>query len=121
MSLIVGNVEAHYARQGLELAILTALDEAGVDLGQLKTEDLAPIDEFHIGGRKFTLEFARQLELDETMHVLDVGSGLGGPSRCLAVEFGCQVTGIDLSEEYCRVASMLAQKLGLDSQVSYRH
>jgi ubiquinone/menaquinone biosynthesis C-methylase UbiE len=113
-------VEDHYARQDLELAILKALDQAGINLDQLKSEDLSAIDQFHIGGRKATLELARQLELDETMQVLDIGSGLGGASRCLAVEFGCQVTGIDLSDDYCRVASTLARRLGLDSRVSYR-
>jgi ubiquinone/menaquinone biosynthesis C-methylase UbiE len=120
MSSTVKSVEAHYTRQDLESVIMTALDEAGIDMGQLKAEDLAPIDQFHIGGRKFTLEFALQLGLDETMQILDVGSGLGGASRCLAVEYGCQVTGVDLSEEYCRVASMLTQRLGLDSQVSFQ-
>ncbi len=121
MNSTVKSVEAHYTRQGLERVILTALDDAGIDIDQLKAEDLAPIDQFHIGGRKFTLEFARQLDLDETMQVLDVGSGLGGASRCLAMEYGCQVTGLDLSEEYCRVASMLTQRLGLDSHVSFQH
>lgn len=120
MSLVANSVEDHYAHKDLERAILTALDEVGIDLDHLKIEDLAPVDEFHIGGRKATLELARQLALDETMQVLDVGSGLGGASRCLATEYGCKVTGIDLSEEYCRVASMLAQRLGLDSHVSYR-
>jgi ubiquinone/menaquinone biosynthesis C-methylase UbiE len=114
-------VAAHYSRQDLETAILSALDEAGLDIDHLKIEDLAPIDEFHIGGRKATLELARQLGLDETMQVLDVGSGLGGASRCLAAEFGCHVTGIDLSREYCSVATKLAQRLGLSSRVIYRH
>ncbi len=120
MSSVDGSVKAHYAHQNLENAILTALVEAGVDLNHLKAEDLAPIDEFHIGGRKATLDLARQLGLNEQLQVLDVGSGIGGASRCLAQEFGCQVTGVDLSEEYCRVAAMLAQRLGLDSRVSYR-
>lgn len=114
-------VEAHYSSHKLEATILTALVDAGIDRDHLRAEDLAGIDEFHIGGRKFTLELARQLDLNETMQVLDVGSGLGGASRCLALEFGCRVTGIDLCEEYCRVATMLAQKLGLDSHVTYRY
>ncbi len=114
------SVAAHYAHRDLERTILTALTDAGIDLDQLRSEDLAPIDEFHIGGRKATLEFSRQLGLDESHQVLDVGCGLGGPSRCLATEFGCQVTGIDLSAEYCRIAQMLGQLLGLDSRVSYQ-
>lgn len=116
-----GRVAAHYGHQDLETAILEALIAAGKDLDRLRPEDLAPIDEFHIRGRKATQELASQLHIEETMQVLDVGSGLGGASRYLAREFGCRVTGLDLTEEYCRVATMLARRLGLDSLVSYRH
>src|SRR5690606_5294275 len=52
--------------------------------------------------------------------VLDVGSGIGGTSRCLAREFGCRVTGIDLTEEYCRTAAMLSARIGLAHLVDYR-
>lgn len=121
MSLPITSVENHYAHKNLEQVILTALSDAGIDLDHLSIADLAPIDEFHIGGRKATLELARQLDLDETMQVLDVGSGLGGASRFLATEYACRVTGIDLSVEYCQFASTLAQRLKLDSLVSYRH
>lgn len=114
------SVIAHYQRQDLEEAILEALVAAGKDPEYLKPEDLAPIDEFHTRGRMATLEMACQISLKEDSQVLDVGSGLGGPSRCLASEFGCCVTGLDLNAEYCRVAGMLARRLGLDSRVSYR-
>jgi ubiquinone/menaquinone biosynthesis C-methylase UbiE len=114
-------VEAHYSHEDLGAAILAALVAAGKDPDRLTPEDLAPLDEFHIRGRQATLALAREITLDGSMRVLDVGSGLGGPSRFLAMEFGCRVTGLDLSEEYCRVAAMLAQRLGLGAQVSYRH
>jgi ubiquinone/menaquinone biosynthesis C-methylase UbiE len=52
--------------------------------------------------------------------VLDVGCGIGGPSRYFAREFGCRVTGIDLTEEYVRVAEMLARRLRMGGAVSYR-
>lgn len=112
-------IEDHYRHSGLESAILEALIAAGKDIDNLKAEDLAPIDEFHIRGRKATLELAREISPAEGSKVLDVGSGLGGPSRCLALEFGCRVTGIDLSTDYCRAAGMLARLLRLDSQVNY--
>jgi ubiquinone/menaquinone biosynthesis C-methylase UbiE len=114
-------VESHYSLPDLDIRILDALIEAGKHLDRLLPEDLAPIDEFHIRGRKATLELARQIRVDDSMQVLDVGSGLGGASRCLALEFGCQVTGLDLTKEYCRVATMLARRLNLDSRVTYRH
>jgi SAM-dependent methyltransferase len=52
--------------------------------------------------------------------VLDIGSGLGGPSRYLAATFGCRVTGLDLTAEFCRVAADLSRRTGLDGRVDYR-
>lgn len=112
-------VEAHYSRHDLEAAILSALECDGIDCDLLKPEDLAPIDQFHIGGRKATLELLHQLNLDQNSQVLDVGSGLGGAARCIAQEFACQVTGIDLSGDYCRAASKFTHRFGLDSRVRY--
>jgi len=114
------NIQQHYTRQDLGDAILSALTAAGKDLNHLKPEDLAPVDEFHIRGREATIELPQQLHLDTTQHVLDVGSGVGGASRYLALAFGCRVTGLDLTEEYCRVAQMLADRLGLSSRVTFR-
>ena len=113
-------IQTHYGRQGVGSVILAALEKAGKDLDHLTPEDLAPVDEFHIRGRAATLELARAAGLDANKRVLDVGSGLGGTSRCLAREFGCRVTGIDLTEEYGRAAAMLSAKVGLADLVDYR-
>lgn len=113
-------IKAHYGRSELAEIIFTALEQAGVDIQQLSVEALAPIDEFHIRGRAATLELAQAAGLRSALHVLDIGSGIGGTSRCLAKEFGCRVTGIDLTEEYCQLASMLTAKVGLDGLVEYR-
>lgn len=113
-------IQAHYSRPEIGSVILAALEKAGKDLGRLTLEDLAPIDEFHIRGRAATLELARAAGLDASKRVLDVGSGVGGTSRCLAKEFGCRVTGIDLTDEYCRAAAMLSAKVGLTDLVDFR-
>ena len=113
-------VKRHYARADLAAVILKALADAGKDVEHLTPEDLAPIDEFHVRGRQATLELARAAALVAGMRVLDVGSGLGGPSRAIAREFGCRVTGVDLTDEYCRVATLLAERSGLAHLVSYR-
>jgi len=100
--------------------ILAALERAGKDLDRLTPEDLAPIDEFHIRGREATLELARAGKVDSMKRVLDVGCRVGGTSRCLAREFGCRVTGIDLTDEYCSAAAMLSDRSGLADLIDYR-
>jgi ubiquinone/menaquinone biosynthesis C-methylase UbiE len=117
------SVERHYTRPNLENTILTALRNAGKDVDQqLTVDDLAPIDELHPLGREATANLASLLDngLQPNFHVLDVGSGIGGPSRYLASRFGCHVTGLDLVEEYCRVAGSLAKRVKLDNLLTYR-
>src|SRR4028118_983520 len=83
---------------GLEAAILRALAEAGKDPERLAPEDLAPLEEFHTGGRQATGDLAARTGPRPGMHLLDVGCGVGGAARHLARAHGCRVTGIDLTE-----------------------
>jgi ubiquinone/menaquinone biosynthesis C-methylase UbiE len=118
------SVERHYTRSDLENTILTALQNSGKNVDQLTVDDLAPIDELHPLGREATANLASLLitfnNLKPTSHVLDVGSGIGGPSRYLASKFGCRVTGLDLVQEYCHVADSLAKRVKLDNLLTYR-
>ena len=45
----------------------------------------------------------------------------GGPTRHLATQYGCRVTGLDITEEYCEVATLLAERTGLVDRLEYRH
>lgn len=112
-------IRRHYARSGIADAIAAALQAGGKDLQRLTPADLAPVDQFHIRGRAATLELARAAGLNADMRVLDVGCGIGGTTRGLAAEFGCQVTGIDLTAEYCRVAEELSGWVGLAGRVEF--
>lgn len=114
------SVAQHYTHGALEQAILSALMASGTNLDDLRPSDLAPVDEFHIGGRRATADFAEQLDVWRGMRLLDIGCGLGGASRYFAHEHGCRVTGIDLTEEYVRVADSLARRVGLGALISYR-
>src|SRR5215467_919530 len=113
-------VETHYTSQDLGQVILAALEAAGKDIGHLTPDDLAPVDEFHGGQRPATIRLAELVGFTGTERVLDVGSGLGGPSRYLASRYGCRVSGVDLTAEFCRVAELLTQRTGLVGRVDYR-
>jgi SAM-dependent methyltransferase len=113
-------VADHYRRRALGDVILAALKAAGKDIEHLTPDDLAPIDEFHNGQRSATIRLARLAGVSGSEKVLDVGCGIGGPSRYLASAFGCEVNGIDLTAEFVELARMLSERTRLTHKVSYR-
>ena len=114
-------VEKHYATgNDLARSIAASLSQMGKSPANLNTDDLAPIDEFHIRGRKATLELGKQMRLGRDSRVIDIGSGLGGPARTLAESFGCHVTGIDLTEAFCTTANVLSDWVGLRHLVTFQ-
>jgi sarcosine/dimethylglycine N-methyltransferase len=108
-----------YGRTELAAKILAALREAGLDPDAVTVEDLGSFDQLHDGERESTSELARLAGLGEGMHVLDVGSGLGGPARTLASQYGCRVTGLDPVDEFCRAATALTTLVGLQDRVAF--
>ena len=112
-------VASHYTRGRLEETILQAAARMGLDLHQLNASDLAPADEFHVGGLDATRELAAQMELEPELRILDVGSGIGGPARYFGVEHKCRVTGVDLTEEFVQVARSLTRRTKLDHLVEF--
>jgi len=111
-------VSEHYIHGNLLKAIQTALPELGKTIDNITIEDLAPIDEFHIGGREATENFLGQLNFSEQDRLLDVGCGLGGASRYVAKKYNNNVTGIDLTEEYIETGNVLCAWVKLDKHVS---
>jgi SAM-dependent methyltransferase len=114
-------INRHYGAVQLSARILERLRAAGKDPATITRDDLATFDEFHTGGRESTRGLARLAGLRPGMRVLDVGSGIGGPARTLAAEFGAEVVGLDLTEEFCRAATTLTELVGLADRVKFRH
>lgn len=112
-------INRHYGRTDYSQRILDALKDSGADIDALTRDDLAMFEEFHIGGREATRSMAKLAKLTEGINLLDVGCGIGGPARTLAAEFGCRVTGLDLTEEFCRAAHMLTERVGLGNKVEF--
>ena len=103
-----------------ERQILEKLAEDGIDPAALSEDDLQNHDQDHYGGLAANDELARLAELDATCHVLDVCSGMGGPARYLAHNYGCRVTGIDLTRSRVDGAKKLTEAAGLDHLVDFR-
>jgi ubiquinone/menaquinone biosynthesis C-methylase UbiE len=114
-------ISDHYGQSELTKNLLELISAAGKSIDNLQPDDLIALDEFHVRGRLATIELAQLAGLDNTKHVLDIGSGIGGPSRFLTLNYGCRVTGIDLTAEYCRLAEFLADKFGLGERLRYHH
>jgi SAM-dependent methyltransferase len=114
------SVAQHYGAVDLTDRILKALAAAGIDADRIAPERLAPIDEFHIGGRAATIHAVAKMGLRPSDHVLDVGCGIGGATRYLAQAVGCRVTGIDLTPAYIAAAEELARRTGLADRIAYR-
>jgi cyclopropane fatty-acyl-phospholipid synthase-like methyltransferase len=75
------DVSNHYTHGDLATAIRSWIEAPGKTINSVTVDDLAPVDEFHIGGRQVSEDFLGQLDLSPETHVLDVGCGLGGAAR----------------------------------------
>jgi ubiquinone/menaquinone biosynthesis C-methylase UbiE len=106
-------IASYYAYNDLYEAILQALNKTGVPAGKVTRKDIAAIDLFHVRGPEVTQELAATAGLQPGMRILDAGCGLGGASRLLADEYGCNVTGIDITADYIRTAQQLSALTGL--------
>jgi len=113
------SVARHYARPGLEDAIVAALKQSGKDIAHLTTRDLAPVDEFHTGGLPATDHLAQAMALRPGTRLLDIGSFIGGQARHFAEAYGCSVAGLDLTPDYVQTATALTRLVGLEARVSF--
>ena len=105
----------HYTRlPDLADAILSAYGDAVVGI-----DDLAPADEFHLGGATATAALAADLGLSADDHLLDIGCGIGGPARRLASLTGCRVTGVDLTPSFVDAATVLSARVGLAGRTAF--
>ncbi len=111
-------VTMHYGAGDLSQAILETLARAGVDMENLEAADLFPVDQLHAGGIAATRYALERLEISSGTRLLDVGCGIGGPSR-LAATYDAQVTGIDLTPEFVDAASALTERVGLSEAASF--
>lgn len=112
-------VRQHYSGGDLAGGILAALSGSGRDVESVTVRDLAAVDQLHAGGPDATRYLFEQLGLSAAARLLDVGSGIGGPARLAADEFGCSVVGVDLSPDFVAAAERLSSLMELSSAVGF--
>lgn len=76
-------------------------------------------DDLHFGGDETTELLGQVLELKPTDKVMEIGSGLGGSACYLAGKYGCDVTGIDITEVNYREAVKRTKDKGLADRVHF--
>jgi sarcosine/dimethylglycine N-methyltransferase len=108
-----GGVEKHYASDGITARVLTALRKVNGSDVSITPETLAPSDHFHGKGAIATEKLSAVLQPKASDHLLDIGCGIGGPARWIAAKYGCRVTGVDLTAEFCESARELNTLIGL--------
>ncbi|TDB01434.1 class I SAM-dependent methyltransferase [Halomonas marinisediminis] len=118
-------LNAHYdalAERGegsLTCRLREAYRAAGRDPDRLTLDEIAGIDQLHLGGRGASRSLAALGEWQPGCRVLDVGCGTGGASRLLADEFGCEVLGVDITAAFVDVASWLSAATGLGDKTRF--
>lgn len=111
---VEGQYSTGLSRSNIEQALL----KAGKDLDHLVPADLALVEDFHTMGRYATAQLVDLMGITADDHVLDAGSGIGGTSRFVADRFGCRVSAVDLTEEYCQTHRWLNGLVGLSDRIS---
>ena len=116
-------VVTHYTGTGGLLAKITAgLERQGKSPDTAVASDLYAVDQFHIGGASFALRTMAHLAAKERQTLLDVGAGYGGPARTAALEYRCNVVGVDLTPDYVNTGNAMSAwpAVALGDQVELR-
>lgn len=111
----------YYDGPDLQETVFAAIRATGSNVEEIDSDDLAGMDEFHALGRVGTLALAKLANINPGERVLDVGAGVGGPARALARHYGAQVTAVDPTERFVRLARTLTERAGLSQHVTVLH
>lgn len=100
--------------------IMADLRASGFDeTAALTVDDLTPYDQYHYEGTDAVDDAIELLKAGPQAHVLDVGSGLGGPARYIADRSGAAVTALELQPDLNETAVALTARAGLASSVTH--
>ncbi len=83
----------------------------------LKPEDLFPFDQYHYEGIEAVQAGADMIGVTAESRVVELGSGIGGPSRYLAHRVGCHVTAVEMQPDLNALAAELNRRCGLQDRI----
>jgi SAM-dependent methyltransferase len=113
-------VRQHYGMSGILDRVTAFLLERSIDPERPTYEDFFPFDQLHGGGTQATRAHIERAGIKSSMHVMDLGCGVGGCSRVIAATCGCRVTGIDLTPQFIEVARELTRRCGMADHIEFR-
>lgn len=100
--------------------IYNDLRAQGINDGDpLTVADLAPFDQYHYFGTAAVDEAIQRLGIAAASRVLEVGSGIDGPSRYMADQTNCRMTALELQPDLDDVARTLTARCGLSDKVEH--
>jgi SAM-dependent methyltransferase len=115
------DVASHYGNAGIAERIIAALRSASGADAPVTVDALSVLDHFHGRGVAATKELVEVLKPKPGEHLLDIGSGIGGPARWIAAHCDVHVTGVDLTAEFCAAAEALNRVTGLAERVTIKN
>ncbi len=114
------SVEQHYGSPDIAQRVIAAASGSQAPGQRLRAEQLFPFDQLHGREIQATRDHAARLSPDPGDHLLDMGSGIGGPARYFATTFGCRVTGLDLTPQFVEAAKTLTEACDLQDRVHFQ-
>ena len=101
--------------------IYNELDELGkINSDPLNVEEFRNIeffDQLHYHGTKAVDFCIKELNIDSSMSILEIGSGIGGPARHIANETGATIIALELQHDQNKLALDLTRRCGLSEKV----
>ena len=99
--------------------IWNELKEEGIgENDKIPVAILNKFDCLNYGGAEGAARSVTSLCVDSSHTILDVGSGLGGPARCVHAVCGAKVIGIELQNELAELGNTLSAKCEVQDSVS---
>ncbi len=100
--------------------IYNELRAAGLDQQEkLSVTDLGNFDQYHYHGTEAVDAAIGELGINATSRVLEIGSGIGGPSRYIAATTGAKVTALEIQPDLHDTAKDLTRRCGLGESVEH--